>query len=502
MDSPQRRPTLTKIVATIGPASESPAMLLRLILAGVSVMRFNLSHGSRAEHERRLRDVREVSAELRRPVAILADLPGPKIRVGPVPAPGMEVHTGQEIVFERTRGEAGVVGGRPTFGVTWPDLIAEVEPGQRVLINDGAIRLLAVDRDDLRLRCLVTVGGLVTSGKGINLPQTEVSAPSLTELDWELAQWAVGLGVDYLALSFVRCAGDVEALRARLTSLRPAGEGAAVPIVAKIEKPQALENLDAIVDAADAVMVARGDLGVEMDIPYVPVAQKRIIRACGAWGKPCIVATQMLESMIESVSPTRAEATDVAGAIFDGADAVMLSGETAVGRHPDLVVETMCRIARAAEESGLLPSDEPSPPERLVASRYQTAGLAHGAWHVVRDTGAALVACWSQHGGTARYLSQNAFSAPIVAYTSDEPTSRRMALLRGVTPILAQPPASGRLGDWTDAVERDLLALGWVGAGDRVVLLAGKPLGRPKATNSIAVLVVGDAASGYRFHGS
>ncbi len=502
MDSSQRRPALTKIVATIGPASESPQMLRRLIMAGVSVMRFNLSHGARPEHERRLRDVREISAEMNRPVAILADLPGPKIRVGRVPDGGISVVTGQDIVFERARDGAQIVGGIPTFGVTYPELIAEVEPGQRVLINDGAIRLLAVEHDDDRLRCLVTTGGLVTSGKGINLPETHVSAPSVTDRDWELAQWAVAQQVDYLALSFVRKAEDVLELRTRARSLGLGAGSAHMPIIAKIEKPQALENIDAITDAADAIMVARGDLGVEMDIAQVPIAQKRIIRACGAWGKPCIVATQMLESMIESASPTRAEATDIASAIFDGADAVMLSGETAIGRHPDLVVEVMSRIARAAEESGLLETGEPSPPERLVASRYQTAALAHGAWHIVRDTGATLVACWSQHGGTARYLSQNGFNVPIVAYTSDAATSRRMALLRGVTPMLAQPPASGRLGDWTDQVERDLLALGWVEHGDRVALLAGKPLGRPKATNSISVLRIGDADSGFRLHGS
>ncbi|MFG0283709.1 MAG: pyruvate kinase [Phycisphaerales bacterium JB039] len=502
METPGRLPTRTKIVATIGPASESPEMLRRLILAGVSVMRFNFSHGTLAEHERRLRDVRAIAAEMARPVAVLGDLPGPKIRVGVVPEGGVEVVSGQEIIFERGREMAAIVDGAPTFGVTYPELIGEVEPGQRVLINDGAIRLLAVDHDGQRLRCLVTIGGLITSGKGINLPETSVAVPSLTERDWELTRWAVAHGVDYLALSFVRRAEDITLLRGRIADYACNIGGGQTPIVAKIEKPQAVGNIEAITDAADALMVARGDLGVEMDIAQVPLAQKRIIRACEDWGKPCIVATQMLESMITSAAPTRAEATDVANAIFDGADAVMLSGETAIGRHPDLVVETMHRIARAAEGSGLIKSDEPSPPVQLVASRYQTAALAHGAWHVARDTAAAMVVCWSQHGGTARYLSQNGFAVPIVAYTSDEASSRRMALLRGVTPVLMRPPASGLLGDWTDEVERDLLGRGWVRSGDVVVMLAGKPLGRARATNSIAVLRIGDPNSGYRAHQS
>jgi pyruvate kinase len=247
-------------------------------------------------------------------------------------------------------------------------------------------------------------------------------------------------------------------------------------------------------------MVARGDLGVEMDIAHVPVAQKRIVGVCADYGKPCIVATQMLETMIESPIPTRAEASDVANAVFDGADAVMLSAETAMGKHPDLVVETMRRIIAAAEARALEDAPRASPPEHLVRTRYPTAALAHGAWHIVRDIGARLVVCWSQSGGTARYLSQNDFPVPVVAYSSSPVATRRMALLRNVTPVYAAAPE--RLGEFTDLAERDMLERGWIREGEPMVLLAGKPLGQVKATNSIAMLFVGDPDGGYRSHSS
>jgi pyruvate kinase len=243
-------------------------------------------------------------------------------------------------------------------------------------------------------------------------------------------------------------------------------------------------------------MVARGDLGVEMDLAQVPVVQKRILARCQAWGKPAIVATQMLESMITSPSPTRAEASDVANAVFDGADAVMLSGETAVGKHPPLVVDTMRRIIAAAEAHIASLPRASSPPQKLQESHYPTAALAHGAWHLACDLGARLVACWSQNGGAARYLSQNDFRIPIVAYTSSDAAARRMALLKGVTPIRRDPPPT--LSAFTDLAEHDLLARGWVRRGDPVVLLAGEPLGKPKATNSIATLFIGDPEGGYR----
>lgn len=509
----------TRIIATLGPASESPAMIERLIEAGVDIFRLNFSHGSLDEHARRLSLVRQASERLGRQVGCLGDLCGPKIRVGvvgslgPEGVQGVALEPGDEVVIDPEAREASVRADRSTRTITLPTsyaaMVREVRPGHRVLINDGSVRMLAIDSDGLTLRCSVTVGGIVTTRKGINLPDSRLSAPAITDEDWVCVEWAVRHGLDFLALSFVRAASEVETLKDRLAGMCPVdranservlGEGTPsfIPVVAKIERPEALDSIDAITEAADAIMVARGDLGVEMDIAQVPVAQKRILDACERWGKPSIVATQMLESMIESAQPTRAEASDVANAVFDGAGALMLSAETATGRHPALVIETMRRIVLAAEqridESPMLES----PPSVLQERGTFTAALAHGAWHIARDVGAVAIACWSENGGTARYLSQNGFRVPILAYSSNPRATRRMAILRGVTPILAQPPESGRLSDWSQRVDHDLSGAGLAAHGDAVVLLAGRPLGRVYSTSTLAVSRVGSAVGGYR----
>ena len=487
----------TRIIVTVGPACDAPAALRRMIDAGASIFRLNFSHGTLDQHAQRLAAIRAAAAELGRTIAVLGDLCGPKIRVSRLPAP-VELVAGQSVVVTSTP-EAASGTGDAILPSTYAPLPREVEPGHRVLINDGAVRLLAVASEPVGLRCQVLVGGQVTSGKGINLPDSRLSAPAITDRDWECVEWAVAHDLDFLALSFVRHADEVRLLKARVDSMCPvsrgdrdAGLGSCIPVIAKIEKPQALKELDGIIDAADAIMVARGDLGVEMDLPQVPVVQKHIVARCAEWGKPCIVATQMLESMTERATPTRAEVSDVANAVFDGADAVMLSGETAVGAHPVLVVETMRRVILAAEARIAEGPQVDSAPARLVETRYRTAALAHGAWYVARDLGAPVIACWSQHGGTARYLSQNNFRIPIVAYSSSPRATRRMTLLAGVLPILAEPPASARLADWTDLVERDLARLGLAERGDHVVLLAGEPLGTAKATGAITVRAVGE----------
>lgn len=508
------RPTLTKIVATLGPASESQETITKLVEAGVSVFRFNFSHGTLQEHARRLQTVRTVARTLRRPIAALGDLQGPKIRVGKVPDPGIELAAGAEVdlrlgLEEATREpdpETGEL--RISLPFEYEPLVREVHPGHRVLINDGAIRMLAFDKDMDRglLRCRVTTGGVVTSRKGINLPDSDLSAPAITERDWECVEWAVEHGIDMLALSFVRRAEEVTRLKDRLAGMCPVNPGdehdylgATIPVVAKIEKPQAVAALDAIVQAADAIMVARGDLGVEMDLARVPIVQKQIIKTCARYGKPCIVATQMLESMIQSASPTRAETTDVANAVLEGAGAVMLSAETAAGRHPVLVVETMSRIARAAEEHLADQPPTAGPPQHLREQRYRTAALAHGAWHIAHDIDAELIVCWSESAGSARYLSQNDFNIPIIAYTTSIRAARRMALLKGVTPIRTDPPESGRLSEWNEMVDRDLTARGWATPGTPIVLLAGKPLGKSKVATSVAIHYVGEA-TGYSGH--
>jgi pyruvate kinase len=506
--------TLTKIVATIGPASDTPELVRRLIEAGVNIFRFNCSHGDFAAHEKRLDTVRQVSAEMDRPIACLGDLQGPKIRVGKVAPPGITLAPGQTVVFRRdldlarteTRnGETVVV-----FPTTYPAMIGEVQPGQKVLINDGAIRMLAcgIDPKGEELQCQVIVGGLVTSGKGINLPQSAMSAPAITDRDWECVAWAVENQLDFLALSFVREAAEVLELKERLKSLCPttrladlSGQTATIPVIAKIEKPQAVTNIDAIVQAADGIMVARGDLGVEMDIARVPVVQKKIIAAAHVWGKPVIVATQMLESMIESPSPTRAEASDVANAIFDGCDAVMLSAESATGKWPVVAVETMRRIAGAAEERiAELPAHHDAP-TKLIETGYSTAALAHGAWQIARDVRAKAVLCWSEAGGTARYLSQNDFDIPIIAYSSSLRACRRMAVLRGVIAVCDKAPEGiTPLRDWNLRADQFLISRGLCNPGDAIVIVCGRPLGKTRSVNMVALHHVGDDDSGLRTH--
>lgn len=536
-------PTLAKIVATIGPASDSPDLVRKLIQAGVAVFRLNFSHGTLEDHARRVSTIRSAAKELGQPIAILGDLQGPKIRVGILPAEGITLEAGQDVLFFPGGAlPGGVVQGGPTSTtdsrenpntVRLPSgfdaLARDVKPGDRVLINDGAIRLLAIEREPTDspdcLRCRVKVGGLVTSKKGINLPDSDIQASAITDQDWRHVEWSVAHGLDFLALSFVRRAEEVRELKralANMCGVSPSGgvvtseatdrggmtatahkcmeDGSRIPIIAKIEKPQALDDLDAILEAADGIMVARGDLGVEMDLSEVPLVQNRLIAKADEHGKPCIVATQMLETMCSATTPTRAEVSDVANAVLDGADAVMLSAETASGKHPLLVVETMRRIVAAAETRF---TDEttgpaaPTPARRLVQSRYRTAALAHGAWHIAHDAGAKIIACWSQEGGTARYLSQTGLAIPIVAYSSDDRHVRRMALLRGVTARHMHVPASGTLAEWNMLVEEDLLILGWIRPGDPIVLLAGKPLGSKGATSTIALHYTGNRTTGF-----
>jgi len=503
-------PAHAKIVATLGPASDSPEMLDRLIEMGVSVFRLNFSHGTLADMDTRIRNVREASLRSGRCIAVLGDLQGPKMRVGKVPDidpdGGIMVKTGDTVMFRIDQGEAAMVDGVATFSVTFDPLYTDVLPGQRVLINDGAIRMLAIEHEKGKwLKCTATVGGRITSSKGVNLPESDISVPAITERDWECARWAVDNGVDYLALSFVRTADEVIELTTKLTEWctpdLPWAEkdlSLRIPVIVKVEKPQAVDNLEAIIEATDAVMVARGDLGVEMDVAKVPVVQKHILAKCNEQGKPCIVATQMLESMIESPTPTRAEASDVANAVFDGCDAVMLSGETAVGKFPDIAVETMQKIIKVTEARMDELAHATGAPTDLKEYPFRSAAMARGVWHMAEEIEAKAVVVWSQAGGMARYLSQNNFRVPIYAYTSSPIGSRRMALFGGVTPILTDPPPRGKLRTWTDQVEDMLVARGLVAEGDPVLLVAGKPLGAILAQSTVAILRVGDQSSGFR----
>lgn len=496
------RPCLTKIIATIGPASSEPGLIEKLIDAGVSVFRFNFSHGSLAEHEERLKRVRAASEKLQRHVAVMGDLQGPKIRVGRVMDGGIEVPAGATVIFQREPMTAQSGDPPYRFSSTYERLIDDVEPGQRVLINDGAIRMLVVGKTADQIECTVTIGGVVSSGKGINLPESNVSAPALGEDDLRRVEWAVAHELDFLALSFVRSASEVLELRRVIEQHVPAAQrdGFRLPIVAKIELPAAVRNIEDIVNVCDMVMVARGDLGVEMDLARVPVIQKDLLRISQSYGRPGIVATQMLESMINNATPTRAEATDVANAIFDGADAVMLSGETAVGRYPTLAVEHMRRIAIQAEAYLAQQPRVDTNPERLIGAQFRTAALAHGVWTVACDFDAEVVVVWSQAGGGARYLSQNNFDIPIIAISSDERAVRQMQLYRGVVPVRMDVPKS--LAEFTQRVDDFLRRDGWCQDGDTTVLVAGSPIGKTGVTNSLAIHTVGSPDTGFAQHGA
>lgn len=509
INSEPTRPPHAKIVATLGPASDSEEMLAKLIEDGVNIFRLNFSHGSLDEMDTRLQRVRRAIDNSGKCVGILGDLQGPKMRVGVVPdvheGGGIVVEPGDDIIFRRGQGDAEIIDGVPVFGASFDELYEDVLPGQRVLINDGFIRMLAVEQiPGESLRCRVTIGGRITSQKGINLPESELNMPAITEKDWACAKWAAENQLDYLALSFVRRAEEILQLKAKLsewrtTECQPEHDGIdhSIPVVAKIEKPQAVNNLDEIIEATDAVMVARGDLGVEMDVAKVPVIQKYILARCNTLGKPVIVATQMLETMIDSITPTRAEASDVANAVLDGCDAVMLSGETAVGAHPDVVVQTMRRIIMVTESR----MDEimlNQAPPTLKEYPFRSAALAKGVWYMADELGAKAVAVWSEAGGMARYLSQNNFRVPIYAYTSSRIASRRMALYGGVHPIYTQPPESGLLRDWTDMVEDLIRSEGITQDGDSVLLVAGKPLGALLAQSTVSILRMGDPSSGFR----
>jgi pyruvate kinase len=509
IDAEPTRPAHAKIVATLGPASDSDEALEKLIEAGVSIFRLNFSHGSLEEMDTRLERVRRAIDASGKCVGILGDLQGPKMRVGVVPDfdpdGGIVVNAGDDIVFQKGQGDAEIIEGVPTFGASFDELYNDVLPGERVLINDGHIRMLAVDQvPGEKLRCRVTIGGRITSKKGINLPESELNMPAITEKDWACAKWAAENHLDYVALSFVRTPHEIIELKNKLEEWRPKdieesydGIDHSIPVVAKIEKPQAVANLDEIIEATDAVMVARGDLGVEMDVAKVPVVQKYILSRCNMLGKPVIVATQMLETMIDSVTPTRAEASDVANAVLDGCDAVMLSGETAVGKHPQVVVETMRRIIRVTETRMEEMTTNKAPPT-LKEYPFRSAALAKGVWYMADELGAKAVAVWSEAGGMARYLSQNNFRVPIYAYTSSRLASRRMALYGGVHPIYTQPPGTGRLRDWTDMVEDLIRDQGITEDGDAVLLVAGKPLGALLAQSTVSILRMGDPSSGFR----
>ncbi|BAM04711.1 pyruvate kinase [Phycisphaera mikurensis] len=491
---------LTKVLATLGPATADPTNVAKLIQEGVRVLRLNFSHGGFDEFARTLASAREGIAATKLPVGILGDLSGPKIRCRGVTGGSLELNPGDTVEFVAGDDDAVVVTpGRIRLGTTYDPIVTEVEPGHRVLINDGAIRMLATVRREAShpdgdgrpaLLCRVTHGNLLSPSKGINLPDTEVSAPALTDWDRRCAAWAVENDLDFVALSFVRKAADVDELLDLLESLgrdnRTMNSRTRLPVIAKIEKPQAIEALDAILAASDGVMVARGDLGVEMDVAEVPVLQKQIVKHAHTMGRPVIVATQMLESMISAPTPTRAEVSDVANAILDGADATMLSGETAVGRFPVITVKTMARTARIAEgylaRSGLKPTQRPAP-EGL--RDHRAAAIARGVAAIVEELEPRYVVIWSETGGGARYLSHCRLRRPIIAFTSSPRAERQMTLLYGIHPVLVETPPGTE--SFIRTIDDTIVGRGWAEAGETVLVVKGEPIGTPGVTNKIRI---------------
>ena len=409
----------TKVVATLGPASSTRDVLGGMVSAGLDVVRLNFSHGERADHLARFELVRSVAAELNHNLAVLVDLQGPKIRVGVVGDNGVRVEPGREVVLVAGADRAA----EAEIPVVYPELAADVRQGDQILLDDGAIGLRVRDVEGERVRCQVERGGVVKSRKGVNLPGVAVSAASLTVKDRADVATAVEAGADYVALSFVRRPDDVVEAKQAI-----ADHGGDIPVVAKLERPEAIDVLDDILEVADAVMVARGDLGVELAVEKVPPIQKHIIARANSLGVPVITATQMLESMVASPRPTRAEASDVANAIFDGTDAVMLSQETAVGQYPVEAVATMARIAREAEATPYLSA----PPPPAVGGLDVPATVCRAAVQVATDLGARAIVAFTESGATARYVSRFRPRTPIIGLTTSELARRRMALFWGV----------------------------------------------------------------------
>ena len=466
-----------KIVCTLGPAVSTPEKIRALVDAGMDVARLNLSHGTYADHKSAYDMVRAASDQSGHAIGIVADLQGPKIRLGKVAGGPLDLREGNAFTIT-TR---DVPGDDEICSTTYAGLPGDVELGDQILIDDGKVRLevTAVDETDVQTR--VEAAGPISNHKGINLPGVAVSVPALSDKDEEDLRWALRLGVDFIALSFVRSAADVEDVREIMRE-----EGIFLPVIAKIEKPQAIENIEEIVDAFDGFMVARGDLGVECPLEDVPFLQKQVIDVARRHAKPVIVATQMLESMISSPRPTRAEASDVANAVLDGADAVMLSGETSVGAYPIETVTTMSRIIASTEDHGLA---------RMTAIDWQprTRGgvIAKAAAEVATRVGAKYLVAFTQSGDSARRLSRYRGEIPMLAFTPVDAVRSQLAMSWGIETFRA--PEVEHTDEMVRQVDEHLLKINRVQEGDLVVIIAGSPPSLPGSTNALRIHRMGDA---------
>jgi pyruvate kinase len=466
-----------KIVATLGPATSSYENLRAIIDAGVDVARMNLSHGSYDVHEEVYKNVRRAADDSGRAVAVLVDLQGPKIRLGKFEGGPYNLAVGD--IFKITIED--IVGNKDICGTTFKGLPQDVAPGDFLLIDDGKVKVEVVEADDTVVTTRVIVAGPVSNNKGINLPGVAVNVPALSEKDEADLRWGLRLGADLIALSFVRDAADIDRVHEIM-----AEEGRKIPVIAKIEKPQAVDNLEAIIEAFDAIMVARGDLGVELPLEAVPIVQKRAVELSRRMAKPVIVATQMLESMINSPVPTRAETSDVANAVLDGADAVMLSGETSVGLYPVITVQTMARIVTSTEEHGL-----ERIPELGTKPRTQGGAITLAAAEVASFVDAKYVCVFTESGDAARRMSRLRFKIPMKAFTPDPAIRRRMALIWGIESFVVDRVK--HTDQMFHQVDEVLLREGLAEVGDKVVVISGSPPGVSGSTNDLRVHRVGDA---------
>jgi pyruvate kinase len=470
----------TKIVATLGPSTDREGVLPQLFESGVDVFRLNASHSTQEEHARRIQAVRRLASERHRQPGILLDLQGPKIRLG-------TFENGPCLLTEKstfTITTEQVQGNGEIASTTYPEFARDVKPGDQVLIADGAVRLIVVSTNGTAVRCEVVRGGYVNDRKGINLPGVNVSTPSLTKKDIADAHFGVENGVDFFALSFVRQARDVLRLRHLLEEV-----DAKQPIIAKIEKPEGWQNLDSILDECDGVMVARGDLGVEMAIEKVPAIQKTIIDKARQRGKFVITATQMLESMIENAVPTRAEVSDVANAIHDGTSAIMLSAETSAGKYPVEAVATMAKIACETEQSLKTRGfrDLRVNREHLAIPEI----IADAAYQCARSAGVAGLAVGTTSGSSARLLARYRPPVPIFAFTSNEAVARQLSIVYGVDPIVS--PVMESTDQMLNHMEHVLVESGRARSGDKIVLIAGQPVGLRGSTNMLTLHQIGSA---------
>lgn len=469
-----------KIVCTLGPAVESPEKVRELIAAGMNMARLNLSHGGYPEHQSRLDQVRAAAAEAGVPIAILVDLQGPKIRLARFKDGPHDLARGD--IFTITTDD--IEGSKNRVGTTYQGLPGDCKPGDRILIDDGKVTVEVTQVSGNDVITKVIEPGAVSNNKGINLPGVAVSVPALSEKDIDDLRWGLKAGADFIALSFVRSAEDIKDVHRIMDE-----EGIRIPVIAKIEKPQAVDNLVSIVDAFDGIMVARGDLGVELPIEDVPLVQKRCVELARDSAKPVIVATQMLDSMITNSTPTRAEATDCANAVLDGADALMLSGETSVGSFAIEAVQTMARIIQRTEEGGL---------ERIRPLKHEprTKGgaITKAAVEVGSIVGAKFLVAFTQSGDSARRMSRLRSPIPILALTPDHGTYNRLALSWGVEPMIT--PVVSHTDQMVKQVDGLLLESRRTTIGDNVIIVAGSPPGIPGSTNAMRVHRMGDAVAG------